>query len=111
MSTSHGRLSRSISFRLNEADYARVAYHAAVIDVRVNELARSRTLHGDRQIIIEHRRCYDPRLVSQLISLGNNLNQMVKRFHMTGRVSPHLESLCMKIEQLIDDAIEERNRD
>ena len=107
MIRSPARLSRSISFRLHEADYARVAYQAAVIDLRVNELARLRTLQNDPQIIIQQYRRYDPVLITQLIALGNNLNQMVKRFHMTGRVSPHLESLCIKIEQLIDAAIDE----
>ena len=101
------RLSRSISFRLHEADYAKVAYQAAVIDKRVNELARMRTLQSKRPVIIKTNRRYDPALVIQLIAIGNNLNQMVKRFHMTGRVSPQLEALCFKIERMIDDAIEE----
>ena len=107
MNRSHLRLSRSISFRLHEADYARVAYQAAVIDLRVNELARMRTLQNDQQIIIQQNRTYDPVLITQLIALGNNLNQMVKRLHMTDRVSPYVEALCFKIEQLIDAAIEE----
>ena len=107
MSRPHVRLSRSISFRLHEADYARVAYQAAVIDLRVNELARMRTLKNDQQILIRQYSRHDPALVTQLIALGNNLNQMVKRFHMTGRISPHLEALCYKIEQLIDTAVEE----
>ena len=104
---SNHRLSRSISFRLSEADYALVAYKAAVINTRVNELARMRTLGNNQEILIQTYRSYDPRLITQLIALGNNLNQMVKRFHMTGRVSPHLETLCFKVEELIDAAIEE----
>lgn len=107
MSRNLTRLSRSISFRLHEADYARVAYQAAVIDKRVNELARMRTLHSKRPIIIRTNRRYDPSFIVQLIAIGNNLNQMVKRFHMTERVSPQLEALCFKIEQMIDTAIEE----
>ena len=107
MNRNHTRLSRSISFRLHEADYARVAYQAAAIDMRVNELARIRTLDRDRQVIIRSCRPYNPALITQLIAIGNNLNQMAKRFHMTGRVSPHLEALCIKIERLIDAAIEE----
>ena len=101
------RLSRSISFRLSEADYARVAYQAAAIDMRVNELARLRTLENDRQIIVRSQRSCDPAFIVQLIAIGNNLNQMVKRLHMTGRVSPHIEALCIKIDQIIDAAIEE----
>ena len=107
MNRNHTRLSRSISFRLHEADYARVAYQAAAIDMRVNDLARRRTLDRDRQIIIQSHRRYDPALITQLIAIGNNLNQMTKRFHMTGRVSPHLEALCFKIEKLVDAATEE----
>ena len=104
------RLSRSISFRLNEADYTRVAYQAAVVNCRVNEVARMRTLQSDQQIIIQQYRSYDPALITQLIALGNNLNQMVRRFHMTGRISPHLDALCIRINQLIDLAIEEEFR-
>jgi len=101
------RLSRSISFRLNEADFARAAFHAAALNVRVNELARMHTLDGKQPIMIQMHRAHDPSLITQLVAIGNNLNQMVKRFHVTGRVSPHLDALCQKIERIVDAAIQD----
>lgn len=107
-SRSPARLSRSISFRLNDADFTRVAYQAAVLNLRVNELARMRTLGSEQQpIILQTHRTYDPSLITQLIAIGNNLNQMVKRFHVTDHVSPYLEALCRKIERIIDAAIQD----
>ena len=107
MTRSPARLSRSVSFRLNEADYARLAYQAAVLNLRVNELARILAMDQGPTMSVQIYRSVDPALITQLIALGNNLNQMVKRFHMSGRVSPHLADLCLKIEELIDRAIEE----
>ena len=101
------RLSRSVSFRVNEADYARMSFQASSLGIRVNELARLRALSEKLQMTLKTTRKTDPALISQLIAIGNNLNQMTKRFHMTGRVSPYLEPLFTKIENLIDQAVGE----
>ncbi|MGB0372016.1 MAG: plasmid mobilization protein, partial [Opitutales bacterium] len=101
------RLSRSVSFRVNEADYTRMSFQAASLDIRVNELARLKALSERLQMTLKTTHKTDPALISQLIAIGNNLNQMTKRFHITGRVSPYLDPLCAKIEKLIDQAVGE----
>ena len=101
------RLPCSVSFRLSAADYARLSYDAAAANLRVNELARQRTLADNPAPTLTSHRRTDPALIVQLIAIGNNLNQLVKRFHITGRAPPNLENLCRRIEHLIDAAMQE----
>lgn len=101
------RLARSVSFRLCEADYARLAYQAAVADLRINEFARRRVLQEQCSISITMLRQTDPALIQHLLSIGNNLNQLTKNAHIFGRVSPQVTTLCERIERIIDVAVDD----
>lgn len=103
--TSDARKSRVISFRVTDSEFARLAHRAATANMRVNDLVRMMALQKAEKLKVETFMRYDPMLISELNRIGNNLNQMVKRFHATGRISPHMEALCNRIDALIDEAI------
>ena len=103
------RKSRVISYRVTDSEHARLAHRAATANMRLNELAKALALSKSDTLKVETYMKYDPLLINELNRIGNNLNQMVKRFHMTGRVSPKMELLCDRIDQLIDQALEEEN--
>lgn len=98
------RRSKVISYRVTDGEHSRLADRAATANMRVNELAKKLALSRADNLKVETFMRYDPMLISELNRIGNNLNQMVKRFHMTGRVSPYMEALCDRIDQLIDEA-------
>ena len=98
------RKARVISYRVTDHEYARLAERAAIANMRVNEFVKGLALSKSDALKVETTTRYDPRLINELNRIGTNLNQMVKRFHMTGRVSPKMEALCDRIEALIDEA-------
>ena len=99
------RKARVVSFRVMDSEFARLAQRAAATNMRVNELAKTLALSKPDKLKVETFMRYDPMLINELNRIGNNLNQMVKRFHMTGRVSPNMEILCDRIDALIDEAL------
>ena len=95
-----------IAYRLTASRRARLAFQAAVLNYGINEyacmLAFQPMSHIDMQISAQS----DPTLVKQLHYIGHNLNQLVKRTHVTGRVPPLYEVLSKRINDIIDEAIE-----
>lgn len=93
-----------VVFRLTDGEHHDLACQAEKLGRRVNDLARRLFLSAlgtpDQKPV------YDPALISELNAIGNNLNQITKRLHMTGRLSPSIPDLCQRIEALIDEAIE-----
>ena len=71
----------------------------------MNDLARRLILSRFATLKTNDDNHLDPVLVQQLIRIGNNLNQITKRMHMTDRISPTLDGLCLRIEEIIDEAI------
>lgn len=102
------RKTRIVSFRLNEAEYARLAQKAAAAGLRINDLARTSALSSVQSITIKTFERADPALIKQLHHIGHNLNQLVKNAHIFGRISPKVELLADEIADLIDEAFEER---
>ena len=98
------RKSRVISYRVTPAEHARLAHRAASANMRINEIAKELALSKSDTLKVATFMKYDPLLINELNRIGNNLNQMVKRFHATGRISPVMETLCDRIDQLIDAA-------
>src|SRR5262245_46710426 len=94
--------SRQVIFRLTDAEYADLEAKALRAGLRgVNELARRMTRRGRNRLVIEVSRRHDPAFISQVQRLGANLNQLVKRAHMRGYVSPKIEELCDEIRRLV----------
>lgn len=104
--SSHSSLankSRNVSFRLTEAEYAQLAHSAAAADMRPNHLARKLVVSRSAQVSIKTHAACDPALVRQLYHIGHNLNQITKAVHL-GRISPQIETLCQRIEAIMDEA-------
>ncbi|MBB5353681.1 hypothetical protein HNR46_003942 [Haloferula luteola] len=97
-----------IVFRLTPAEHACLSRQAQQLGHRANELARSLVLSSLERP--EDEAPLDPALISELNYIGHNLNQITKRLHMTGRLSPTIPALCRRIEALIDEAIDKEAR-
>lgn len=100
------RKARTIIFRVTESEYARLEQIAAAAGVRVNDLARDLSLSRTTKIRIEKVDKADPALLKRLDRLGNNLNQLAMRSHLTGRVPASLKALCDRISDIVLEAAE-----
>lgn len=97
--------SRQVIFRLTEGEYAQLEAVAGRAGLRVNELARRLTRRGKHRLVIETTQRHDPAFIAQIRALGVNLNQLTMRSHMTGSVSPKVESLCEEIRRIVLAAV------
>jgi len=105
------RRSRHVIFRLTAQEYDRLSVVADAAGLSPNELARRLTRKGhDRLVIKTYRHC-DPAFLKRIDQIGHNLNQIVKNAHIFGRVSPHIEPLCMTINGIIMQALEDGSHD
>ncbi|MBB5350661.1 hypothetical protein HNR46_000889 [Haloferula luteola] len=107
LSSDRHRLHR-IVFRLTDGEHRDLARRAKQLDRRANELARMLLLSA-LETPGQETSYYDPAVVSELNAIGNNLNQITKGMHITGRLSPTVTALCQRIEDLIDEAIGKEN--
>ena len=98
------RKTRKLCYRLSEAEYLKLSHKAASMGVSVNELARRLALDGSDALNVTVNERIDPALIQQFHHIGVNLNQAVKRFHMTGRSPKYLDAMCERIDALIDEA-------
>ena len=96
--------SATVIFRITQSEYLRLSHKAAVLGVSVYMLVRKLALEGAETVQVKTHNHADPALVQQLHHIGVNLNQMTKRFHITGSTPKHLETLCKRIHALIDEA-------
>lgn len=101
--------SRIVSFRLNEAEHARLAQKAAVANLRINDFARRASLSGGSRLTVRTVKRCDPALLKQLYHIGHNLNQLVKNAHIFGCVSERVDELCHRIDRLMDEALHEED--
>lgn len=100
------RKNRIIIFRVSEAEFLQLAQKAAAANLRVNDLVRELALSPFARVRIETVKAIDPALLKRLDRLGNNLNQIAMRGHLTGRVSPRVEELCEMIGEIVVEAAE-----
>lgn len=107
--TSDTLATRQIIFRLSEPEYAQLEAVAARAGLRVNELARRLTRRGQHRLVVQTTRRHDPAFLAGLKAIGNNINQITTRFHLTGRVSSKMESLCDEIRRMMLSAVDEED--
>lgn len=105
--TEAAKLSRQIIFRVKSEEYEQLQEQAKLVGLSVNQLARKLTCQRMRKLVITTYKRIDPIFIKQLQKLAHNVNQLTKNAHIFKRVSPNLDSLCMRIEQLIDKAVNE----
>lgn len=102
--------SNRIVYRLTDAELLQLAHKAAVLNLRLNECARQLALRSLKKNSVHDSTDsesvkYDPALIQQIHHIGHNLNQLVKNAHIFGRISPQVDGLCARIEQLVDEAL------
>ena len=101
------RRSCQVIFRLTAQEYERLNRVAARAGLTANELAWRLVRKGRDQLVIHTQRRCDPAFLKRIDRIGHNLNQLVKNAHIFGRISPHIEPLCITIDRLIAEAVEE----
>ena len=106
-----GRKVHTISFRVTEAEFLRLSHRASVVHLPVHQLARRLVLSRLKRLVVKTNRRTDPVLVKQLYHIGVNINQLAKNSHIFKRVSPQVESLCIRIQALMDEALDEQKGD
>lgn len=101
----HQKKGRVVSFRARQSQFARLEFNAAAVSLSVNHVARERVFSRAVNPVIRIIPAIDPVLIKELHHIGHNLNQLVKTAHIFGRVSPKVDELCIRINQLMDRAI------
>lgn len=95
------RKTQLIIFRVTPSEYDFLAAVARRAGLSVHTLARHSTLSKSKRLVIECSQASDPALLKRLERIGNNLNQLVRRFHQSGRLSKMLTPLCDEIAQIV----------
>ena len=98
-------MTRRVVFRLTESEFLRLAHKAAALNMKINAVARLLVTSSIERSLSVGDAPLDPALLKQLYHIGHNLNQLVKNAHIFGRVSPRIETLCKRIEALMDEAV------
>jgi len=109
-STAASRKTRTVIFRVTEAEFTQLAEMAAAAQLPLNHFARRVILARHDHVIIEAVAAIDPALLKRLDRIGHNLNQLVKRAHLYGAVEPEVVTLCTRIDELVDAALNEEAR-
>jgi hypothetical protein len=95
---------RQLNFSLTESEFEGIRKRAASVGMRPVHFGRDLLLGSDRKIpsAREPESNMGKLIHGQLVRLGNNLNQMVRRLHETGDPLPaDLEHLLRDIRQII----------
>jgi len=98
--------SRSIIFRLTEAEHALLSEEASKIGLTANELARSFARTPKGRISVKMHAQSDPAFIAELKRIGNNLNQLAKHANLYGDLPPQLEATCQEVRAIIVEAAE-----
>jgi hypothetical protein len=105
------RLSRHVSFRIDEAEFDSLNDDARLVGLSVNQLARQLTTKGGKKLVIETSRRNDPALLKRIDKIGHNLNQLVKNSHIFGRLDDSVSQLCFRIDGIITEALKDPRDD
>jgi hypothetical protein len=97
------RLTHTLKFRLSEAELERLAQQAEVQRMRITELARQLVTGKSRKPASVP--ALDPALVIQLQDIGVRLRDMLADAACAPDLRERIGALCIRIEQLIDNAI------
>jgi len=94
----HKRMTRSerIVVRFTEKELERVRGNAASAGIRwISAYMRLMAIHG--KIEVKKEASVPIALISELRAAGNNLNQVVRRFHIHGELPPEWIEVCEQL--------------
>lgn len=97
-----------VAFRLNDAENARLQAEAAAEGLARNDIARAKVIGPRASARVSAGRFAVPaespalfELRQQLTRVGVNLNQIARRFHMSGEHEPdELKSACRELDSI-----------
>jgi hypothetical protein len=95
---------RQLNFSFTESELASITRRAEAVGMRPVHFGRALLLDRERKPALKHEPESNVRrlVYSQLVRLGNNLNQMVRHLHATGDPLPaDLEPLLTEIRRII----------
>ena len=95
------RKTQLIIFRVTPSEYDFLSAVARRAGLSVHTLARHSALSKSKSLVIKRSQASDPALLKRLERIGNNLNQLVRRFHQSGRLSTMLLPLCDEIAKIV----------
>lgn len=95
------RKTQQIIFRVTPSEFDDLAATAKRAGLSVHTLARHSTLSKGKRLVIQRSQACDPALLKRLERIGNNLNQLVRRFHQNGRLGKMLQPLCDEIAHIV----------
>lgn len=88
--------------RCSEDERRTIREKAEKLGLSVSEYIRRAALDG--KIVVRQGK-HDFQVVDQLHRIGVNINQQTRKLNATGKVSPELKSLWVKLERLLDQII------
>ena len=94
-----------LGFRLTPADLEKIKTAAEKVSLSPSEYVRLCAENGTIRVIPDKRKA-DPALLGSLLAVGNNLNQMQKKFNSTGTapVPAALETALTELRGLLTKA-------
>jgi hypothetical protein len=93
-----------LNLSLTASEFESIKKRAAAVGMRPVHFGRAMLLDQDLKVAVarEHGGHLDKLIYGQLVRLGNNLNQMVRRLHQTGDPLPaDLEPLLTDIRSIL----------
>ncbi|MEM9469487.1 MAG: plasmid mobilization relaxosome protein MobC [Pseudomonadota bacterium] len=88
-------------YRVTEHERALIKANAKAAKLSVSEYQRRQCIDGH---IIMQQDKHDAELIRQLLAIGNNLNQIAKKLHVTNRYhTPRLEGALLHLEKVLSE--------
>jgi hypothetical protein len=105
-----------VAFRLNDAERARLQRDADASGLAPNDVARAKVTGTHASVRLSSRRAESQaespamfELRQQLMRVGVNLNQIARRFHMSGEHEPdELKNSCRELDAVLRAVLEMR---
>ncbi len=90
-------------YRVTELERVKIKANASAARLSVSEYQRRQCIDG--QVIVQQSR-HDVEVVRQLLAIGNNLNQIAKKLHVTNRYhNERLETALLHLEKVLSQVM------
>lgn len=103
------RRTERITIRLTPSEASRIVTLSEKLCISPSEYIRKRTL--GRKLVVREYQAPSFQVINELKALGNNLNQIARKFNENRTVSPaRLDHLLEKIEAVVMKAVDNHDR-
>jgi len=94
---------KTIIFRLTDAEFAQLSLKASELGLSSNELARALARTPEGRTTVQTANAADPALIAEIKRIGNNLNQIAKHANLYGELPEQLDTVCLEVSALLKD--------